>query len=217
MAGLSGVRPYLMLDDFAGTVAFYKNAFGAKVALEFPMPGSSVPVHAELAFPHKNGRFFVAPAMGDKKGHKALGNSPVSLWFTVPDCDKAFTQAVKAGAKVVSEPETMYWGDRSASVLDPEGNRWSLMTRVKKMSDKQMLKANDDCFAGNIPFSTDKGVGAASKAPKKKAKATKKKAAAKVKATKGKKAAAMKAGKPKAAKAKKVTKSKKTTTNAKKK
>ena len=41
--------------------------------------------------------------------------------FTVPDVEKAYQKAVKAGAKAVAKPEVKPWGQTVAYVRDPEG------------------------------------------------------------------------------------------------
>jgi uncharacterized glyoxalase superfamily protein PhnB len=41
--------------------------------------------------------------------------------------DAACSSAVRAGARVISEPVEQPWGGRSALVADPEGNRWELL------------------------------------------------------------------------------------------
>src|SRR5262249_10261865 len=40
--------------------------------------------------------------------------------------DAAFATALAAGATPIAEPVDRDWGGRSASIADPEGNRWEI-------------------------------------------------------------------------------------------
>jgi lactoylglutathione lyase len=56
-------------------------------------------------------------------------SSTVTLWFRVDDVDTAFQRALSAGAGEVCPPVDKPWGDRLASVTDPDGNRFGLAQR----------------------------------------------------------------------------------------
>jgi uncharacterized glyoxalase superfamily protein PhnB len=43
-----------------------------------------------------------------------------------------------AGAEVVAEQETMFWGDRTYVALDGEGHRWTFATIVHEFDPTQM-------------------------------------------------------------------------------
>ena len=45
--------------------------------------------------------------------------------------------AAEHGATVREQPSTFVTGDRFASVLDPYGHRWSIMTRIEEVSDAE--------------------------------------------------------------------------------
>jgi len=62
-------------------------------------------------------------------GTSATGGAP-ALYTYVGDVDKALTKARAAGAGV-SEAEDRPWGDRTATVTDPDGYRWVLATFKK--------------------------------------------------------------------------------------
>ncbi|MDH3605734.1 MAG: VOC family protein [Acidimicrobiia bacterium] len=47
---------------------------------------------------------------------------PISFWLTVDDLDATFHRCIEEGATAVLEPVDRPWGDRLASVKDPEGN-----------------------------------------------------------------------------------------------
>jgi predicted enzyme related to lactoylglutathione lyase len=54
---------------------------------------------------------------------------PVSVWFSVDDLDATFARFVDLGAGVRQEPTEKPWGDRIASVVDPDGNLVGLAQR----------------------------------------------------------------------------------------
>ena len=45
-----------------------------------------------------------------------------AYWVSVDDVDMSFAELRSIGAEVVSEPRDEPWGERVASVRDPEGN-----------------------------------------------------------------------------------------------
>ncbi len=49
----------------------------------------------------------------------------------VPDVDAAFSRARDAGARVLDEPITHVYGERSCTVEDPAGHRWELTQTVR--------------------------------------------------------------------------------------
>ena len=72
---------------------------------------------------------------------KTLGNTPATLYLYVEDVDKATKQATNAGATVRQEPTDMFWGDRTATVSDPDGNKWMLATHKSEPTPAEMEAA----------------------------------------------------------------------------
>lgn len=54
-----------------------------------------------------------------------------SLVFYCTDVDAVLARAQRAGATVREEAQTFVTGDRFGSIVDPFGQRWSIMTRVE--------------------------------------------------------------------------------------
>jgi lactoylglutathione lyase len=52
------------------------------------------------------------------------------LWLYCDDVDTEVTALRKAGVEVAREPENMDWGERMATVLDPDGNEIFLGQRL---------------------------------------------------------------------------------------
>jgi PhnB protein len=59
-------------------------------------------------------------------------------------CDKAFNQAVAAGANVTMPLMDMFWGDRYGQIEDPFGHFWSLATHKQDLTPEQVGKAGAD-------------------------------------------------------------------------
>lgn len=138
--GFSSITPFLAVPNARDALGFYESVFDAEIGgvTEMPGPdGSSVVVHAEVRC--TDGRFqigepnptyhLVAPPGGD--------DACYSLGIYVTDVDATLDRAVAAGAQVREPATTFVSGDRYASILDPFGVRWSIMTRVEDLSEEE--------------------------------------------------------------------------------
>lgn len=133
--GFSSLTPFLALPDTQRAIEFYTTIFGARVTNVTEI-GSMI-VHAELDF--GVGRLqlgvpspdyhLVAPPSGDEDCYS------IGLYCT--DVDDVVTRAVAAGATVREPLMEFVSGDRFASIRDPFGVRWSIMTRVEDLSDDE--------------------------------------------------------------------------------
>jgi PhnB protein len=137
-AGFRTVTPALNVADAAATVAFCKKAFGAKERMRIAAPDGRI-MHTELQL----GDSIV---MLNDAIHEPA--QPGNLFLYVPDVDKTFARAVKAGASVVMPPQDMFWGDRFGRVTDPAGNRWGIATHREDVPPREMKKRAARAFAG---------------------------------------------------------------------
>jgi predicted enzyme related to lactoylglutathione lyase len=53
---------------------------------------------------------------------RRTGDERFATWVYVDDVDAAFASLTAAGAAVVADPSDRPWGERVASVRDPDGN-----------------------------------------------------------------------------------------------
>ena len=134
-AGYSTLTPFLCVTDGAAALYFYVAVFGASVVSRMDLPDGRV-AHAELQL--DQGRLQLADALPEY-GLTAPGEGPVthSIAIYVPDVDATTATAAEHGATVREQPSTFVTGDRFASVLDPYGHRWSIMTRVEDVTDAE--------------------------------------------------------------------------------
>lgn len=64
----------------------------------------------------------------------AAGDSVThSIVLYCPDVDAVVTRAKRAGATIREDVQTFVTGDRFASLLDPFGQRWAVMTRIEEL------------------------------------------------------------------------------------
>lgn len=74
----------------------------------------------------------------DAVSPQTLGGSPVFLHLYVPDADAMFAKAIAAGAKSEQPMEDKFYGDRSGTLLDPFGHRWTLATHVEDVTPEEI-------------------------------------------------------------------------------
>lgn len=132
--GFTSLTPFLTIPRAAEAIAFYQDVFGARTVSVTEFDG--VVVHAEIEF--ANGRM----QLGEPSPAYHLVPSPegdddcYSLGLYCPDVDAVLARALTAGA-TIREPATNFVsGDRFASIRDPFGVRWSVMTRVEDLSEE---------------------------------------------------------------------------------
>jgi uncharacterized glyoxalase superfamily protein PhnB len=58
------------------------------------------------------------------------------------DIDAHCASARAAGAEILAEPETQFYGERSYRLKDPEGHIWSISVTVKEMTPEEWDKAS---------------------------------------------------------------------------
>ena len=56
-------------------------------------------------------------------------------------------KATKLGATVTVPVADMFWGDRSGTVVDPEGHTWMIATHQADLTTREMTKKMKDMIA----------------------------------------------------------------------
>lgn len=136
--GSTSLTPFLAIPRARDAVAFYRDVFGARVVDVTEMGG--IVAHAELDF--GSGHLQLGEPMPDFHlvAAPAGDDDCYSLGLFVPDVDAAVERAVAAGATVREQPSDFVSGDRFASIRDPFGVRWSVMTRVEDLSEEESVE-----------------------------------------------------------------------------
>lgn len=127
------LSPHITCRDAFKAIDFYKKAFGAEEMMRLAAPDGRL-MHAALRI---NGAVVMMNDEMPEHGALsplALKGTPVTLHLNVPDVDKWFARAVKAGATVRMPVADMFWGDRYGIVKDPFGHSWSIATHQKDLS-----------------------------------------------------------------------------------
>jgi uncharacterized glyoxalase superfamily protein PhnB len=139
--GYHTITPSLTVRDAAGTIEFYKEAFGAEERYRMPMPDGRGIAHAELKI--GDSIFMLSDEMPGQEWSSSppsLGGTPVSFYVYVEDVDAAFDRAVAAGAEVRMSVQNMFWGDRAGTIADPSGHLWTLATHVEEVSPEVLAE-----------------------------------------------------------------------------
>ncbi|MCW2700363.1 MAG: Glyoxalase/bleomycin resistance protein/dioxygenase [Blastococcus sp.] len=136
-AGYTTLTPFLVCSPAADAIRFYGEVFGATVVSRMDGPDGTV-MHAELDL--DEGRLQLSDpneqyglVVPDRSGDAVSG----STCIYVEDVDTVFDKAVARGATVRERPATFVTGDRFASIYDPFGHRWAVMTRVEDVSPEE--------------------------------------------------------------------------------
>lgn len=133
--GSTSLTPFLCIPDARAAIDFYRDVFAARVVDVTEMGG--VIVHAVLDFGQGQLQLgepspdyhLVPPPEGEDDCY--------SMGLYCADADAVVVRAEAAGA-VVREPLTNFVsGDRFASIRDPFGIRWSVMTRIEDLSESE--------------------------------------------------------------------------------
>ena len=54
--------------------------------------------------------------------------------------DKVIDKAVKLGARLLVPVRDQFWGDRTGTIVDPEGNTWMIATHIAELTLQEMKK-----------------------------------------------------------------------------
>ena len=136
--GYTSVTPYLVVDDPAKAIDFYKKAFGAEEVFRLCMPGSDTIMHCEIKIGDSHimmtqewpGQYSKAPSTAK--------TTTAAIHLYVKDVDATYKKAVDAGCEASMPLMDAFWGDRFGKVKDPLGHEWSLATHTEDVPPEEM-------------------------------------------------------------------------------
>jgi len=137
--GFHTATPYLIVNGAARAIEFYKQAFGATEVMRIGAPGGKVG-HAEIKIGDSHLMLADEHPEMDARSPQAIGGTPVGLMLYLQDCDSVVAKAVSLGAKVVKPLQDQFYGDRSGTILDPFGHKWTIATHKEDVSPEEMKK-----------------------------------------------------------------------------
>jgi uncharacterized glyoxalase superfamily protein PhnB len=124
------VTPVLIYPDVRAAVAWLERAFGFAEKVRI---GED---HRAQLRVGEDGSIVVADVRRDQVAPSGGVVTQLNK-VRVPDVDAAFTRAREAGAKVLEEPRTWEYGERSGVVEDPAGHRWELTQTVRDVEPEE--------------------------------------------------------------------------------
>ena len=124
------VTPVLIYPDVRAAVAWLESAFGFQERVRV---GEA---HRAQLRVGADGAVIVADVRRDQVAPSAGIVSQI-IKVRVPDVDAAFARARDFGARVVDEPTTHEYGERSCMVEDLGGHRWELTQTVRDVEPEE--------------------------------------------------------------------------------
>jgi PhnB protein len=137
--GYQTVTPYLIVSGAAKALEFYKKAFGAKERMRLASPDGKIG-HAEIQI--GDSVVMLAdefPQMG-AKSPQTIGGTPVGICVYVEKVDSVFKQALAAGGKEERPVKDQFYGDRSGTLIDPFGHKWTIATHIEDVTPEEIGK-----------------------------------------------------------------------------
>lgn len=140
--GYTALTPFIAVADPQRALPFYEEVFGAVVrqVTRMDIGGESKVVHAEVDFGNGylqvgavNPAFKLVMPPGEDQACYTMG-------LYVSNVDEVVQRAVAQGATIREPLANFVSGDRYASLLDPFGVRWSVMTRIEDLSQEESYR-----------------------------------------------------------------------------
>lgn len=135
--GYQDIIANMMFKDAREASKYYEGALGAK-NVKLMSASNGWIMHGEMWIGDSCLFFGEEVDWFPRKAPKEPGS--VAFYIYVDDVDAAYKRAVEAGMSSVNEPETMFWGDRTAVVSDKYHYSWTFSTHVEDVSEEEMAK-----------------------------------------------------------------------------
>jgi len=136
--GMPRITPNVFYDDVAAALDWLAKNFGLETRMAMPGPDGGI-MHAEMQT--ADGVIMMSPTgpTPEWKSPRSIGGSvTTSLYVYVDDLNAHHARASRAGAKILAEPEDMFWGDRTYVAEDLEGHRWTFAQHVREVAPEDM-------------------------------------------------------------------------------
>ena len=139
---LPTIGPLLWYRDPIAAIAWLEKAFGFELVMLLEDADGNV-AHSQMEF----GDSYVMIGQewsADHKSPKSVGgkNTQTVHVQIEGDVDAHFARAKAAGAEIMAEPETQFYGDRTYRCRDPEGHIWTVSQTVKAVSREEAEAAS---------------------------------------------------------------------------
>lgn len=140
--GYHSITPYLIVRGAAKAIDFYSQAFGAQELMRIAASGDKVG-HAELRI--GDSIIMMADEHPEMNAFapQEPGRSGVGLCLYVPNVDEVVQRAIDAGATIERPLADQFYGDRSATLVDPFGHKWTIATHIEDVTADEMRRRMD--------------------------------------------------------------------------
>jgi PhnB protein len=141
----NAIVAHIYVDGASDAIAFYKRAFGATELFRIAHPNGKI-LHAEISICGS------VVMIGDPD-HKlyaeprALGRCTAGLHIFSDDNEALLRRAVEAGAEDIQPVTDMFYGASSASVRDPFGHVWVLLSWKQDLDPHEMARRGNALLA----------------------------------------------------------------------
>ena len=145
--GYHALTPYLIVTNAVKSIEGYQKVFGAELIHRMQgMMGEESTGHAKIKI--GDSRLMLADECMDFKSPHSLGGSPVSIFVYCENVDDIVALASETdGYQIEMEPQDMFWGDRMAKLIDPDGHHWGIATHIEDVSIEEMEKRQQEWIA----------------------------------------------------------------------
>ncbi|MBS0491700.1 MULTISPECIES: VOC family protein [unclassified Phenylobacterium] len=138
----AGFRSALFYQDPKAALAWLEEAFGFELVMLLEDADGNV-AHSQMEF----GDSYVMIGQewsADHKSPKSVGGKNTQTVHVQidSDVDAHFARAKAAGAEIMAEPETQFYGDRTYRCRDPEGHIWTVSQTVASVSREEAEAAS---------------------------------------------------------------------------
>jgi PhnB protein len=132
----NAIVPHIYVEGASDGIEFYKRAFGAEELFRIAYPNGRI-LHAEISI---CGSVLMIGDPGDKlyAEPRKLGSCTAGLHIFVDDNTALLRRAVETGAEQIQPPTDMFYGASSATVRDPYGHVWVLLTWKQDLDPTEM-------------------------------------------------------------------------------
>ena len=136
----TGFQPSIIYENPKAAMRWLSKAFGFETAIYIEGDDGGF-IHCQMRYGEdlisigqEWDEAFKSPLKLDRK------NTQLTSIQIDEDLDAHCERAKAAGAVIVAEPSTQFYGDRTYRCVDPEGHQWSVGQAVEEVTREQALE-----------------------------------------------------------------------------
>ena len=134
--GAPRLIPRLICRNPLDAIDFYGRVFSAAERVRRPGPDGSV-AHAMILIGEAMVMIEAEWPEIPNRAPQLDGSSPVVMYLYVDDVDDTIDKALASGARLLQPLTDQFWGDRTASIMDPSGHVWTVASRIEETTEEQ--------------------------------------------------------------------------------